>query len=255
MNKKTKSWQKTFFPIIILTLIVFTSELLVLSQNETPLKEDLKRIEELVLTSHILSSEEYQLLNTLLKNLPKKTKDLETLKKVSLEVTNKIVRDRSNLQFILTDLDKLAKNKYTSEIGKINNNEFQTCWDKFRKLVSAMEKNRPRINKPNKPLNYKDYLKIMKKNSVFITGETKLTSIPEVWDAIQKKIQNPYQLWDKRYQELLKKIKGLEEENLQQIFNNDELKFLKIFGRVKIYYLKLAGIPISSEEIFEEKIN
>ncbi|MFC1754865.1 hypothetical protein ACFL96_15970 [Thermoproteota archaeon] len=242
MNRKILI--RLFSSTVVLTFLVslvFPGSLLLAEEvsKDTP---EVERAEELMLTSHILSLEETEELSGLLSEIIKQTKDVETLTRISLGVTEKVVSDRANLQFILVDLDKLAVDKYSANLGGVKSSQLKSCLDKVEKLSIDMEKMRPKIDKPDKELELSDYIKIMNANSVFLTGGKKIQTVLDVWIAIKAQITQPLPLWEKRYQELLLKLKTEEGNKApEDVLNDDELKFIKTFGRLVVYYHKLSG--------------
>lgn len=198
--------------------------------------DNLNKIKDLTSTYHILTPQEQKELKKLLSELLSQTKDKDTLSKVAVSITTKIVNDRGSLLFLLKDLDKLSEDDYTSKIAKIEKESLKKCWQKLNKLIKDMKKYRPRIRTRN-PLKAKDYLKIIKNNSLFITSSPRVEQAYSVLTCIKETLKESYPLLLKNYNNLLKKIKNKDPE---EVLTDKELKFMKILARVKLFYQTLT---------------
>ena len=59
--------------------------------------------------------------------------------------------------------------------------------------------------------------------------------------SVEAKLDTAYLLWDKRYRQLLAKVNDNPATPPGDVLNSDEVKLLKIFGRVDWYYRRLSG--------------
>lgn len=206
-----------------------------------PVKELKDDIAMYLLTSRILKKYESEELAWLLVELEGQTRDIEILKTVSLGVTEKVVKDRGNMLFLLRDLETLYKEKYSSRLVKISEDDLSSCWNGIKALVKDMKKQRPKFNKPDERLNADDYIMIMNKNAVFLTGQGKVRTIADVWNSFEVNLSGVYAAWNKRYTRLLGKVQDNPDSQPEEILTDDEVKFLKVFGRVDWYYRRLTG--------------
>ena len=156
-------------------------------------------------------------------------------------VSNKIVRDRSNIQSLAMDLDKLAKDKYSAGIAGIGKGSFEKETVSAGNFIETTRRQKQRFNKKT-PLSAKDYKKIIKLNSRFLTGKGPVFP-GKVFGEIEKKMDSFYPLWLDRYNSLIAKLKNTDKEP-QEVFSSQELRFIKVFNRVRIMYSKLKGLPL-----------
>jgi len=229
---------KKLFSEIILLLFLFILSSPVQADSKT--EELTKDIKIYLYTSHILRKQELNEFKNLLDKFLKQEKQLSLFKEIAFLVTNKIVRDRSNLQFLTMDLEKLAEDPYSAKIAKIKKNHFKSVLSKITQLIHQMRARRPKFNKPNTPLDKHDYKKIITTNAKFLIDG----NIYRVYKDLEKKLDKAHSLWLNRYNQLLRKLKESGKEP-EEIFNTSELKFLKVFGRIHIYYAKLKGEPLT----------
>ncbi len=217
------------------------------SQNSQELKDLIADIKIYLLTSHILSPQETKDLKAKLNEFMERGKDISSFKEMAYLLSNKLVRDRANLQFLLFDLEKLEKDDYSQKIAGIEQGYFKGCRQYSQKFISMTRKRRPYFNKPHRALKIGDYKRIIKTNSRFFI-DSRLSSYG-LWKRLKERLGQPYPLWLDKYHELLKILKTSDKEP-EEIFSVSQLKFLKVFGRVYGYYSRLEGNLSSDLESF-----
>jgi hypothetical protein len=227
----------TIFPIII----TFIFQGSVFAASNSALDFSSAKTEELVFSRHILTYQGGQALGKLIANIRQQNPSLELLRGLALAVTKKVTSDQASMQFLLFELEKLAKDDYSAKIGSIKPANLKPCWNKMNKLLSDMKNARPKFGKKDKPLDSADYLKILNNNSGFLTGNSKTETIRGVWDSIEKQTGKAYALWNEHFRLLMKKTVDAKAKEPKEILNNEELRFVKIFSRAKIIYDRLAG--------------
>ena len=212
------------------------------SEDERYLERYVNKLYDLTEADRILSRDEGKLLEQLLEVVFNRyTRSVPLLKSTALSITDKAVKDRGNLQFLLGDLEKLAQEKYSSKIGRIKPKNLNSCFERMDRLIAGMQKGRPEFNQPQKKLDASDYIKIINANSVFLTGTGEAESAVGVWTSIQNATEKAYLRWEKKYQKLLKKINEQKGKDAEELLSDEELKFIKTFGRVNIFYAILSG--------------
>lgn len=227
--------------ISFLVIITFILQSRILAANNSALEFSITKTEELIFSRHILSPKAGQALEKLLTDIQGQKPFLEFLRGLALAVVKKITSDRDSMQFLLFELDKLAKDGYSAKIGSLKSANLKPCWNKMNKLLSDMKKARPEFGKKDNPLDSADYLKILHNNSGFLTGNSKTETIYGVWESIEKQTGKAYGLWNEHFRLLMKKAVDAKAKEPEEILNNEELRFVKIFSRAKIIYDRLAG--------------
>ena len=212
------------------------------TQNDQAIIANLETVRAAVSTTAILLGDEGERLSEAIAYLSARSDDLNLFRMLALNVTQKVVYDRGAMQFILTDLETLAKDEYSSKVGGIDFAVLKGCQDAMGRLIEDMAAMRPRFNKPSEPLNAADYHLIIERNSPFLTGKGNVATTQETWSAIVQQLDKAYPLWNEKHEELLAKIKAAEGKKPEEVLTNDELKFAKTFSRVKLYRYMLSGV-------------
>ena len=230
-------FKKLFFTILCLAI---STAMAVASSEapEDPNDQRLNTIAEYVLTSHILSPEEGKALSEELDRFFDDVEERDVLRQGSLSVVGKIVKDRGNLEFILTDLEKLAKDPYASQIGSIDDKAFEASWGELKELRSDLKKNRPKL-KTKKKLTEKQYKDIVQKHINFLSDQKNVQTPYDVWTKVKQQTEVAFPAWDQKYKELV--IQLNKSDNLDGALSKDETKFVKVFGRVKVLYHMMDG--------------
>ncbi|MBN1793334.1 MAG: hypothetical protein JW844_00040 [Candidatus Omnitrophica bacterium] len=202
----------------------------------------LETIQEALSATRILAGGEAGTFSAALDEVARATDDSAVLRTLALNITQKVVYDRGNIQFLLADLETLAQKPYSAAIGGIQPSALDRCREAVARLIDDMKKMRPRLRKPEGPLTGDDCRLIVECNASFLTGRGDAMTTAQVWEAIAAQTKDAMPRWNKKYRELLKKIAQAEGAEPEALLTDDELAFARTFSRVRFYYFILSGV-------------
>lgn len=208
---------------------------------EKKFSPEIERINEYFLTSHILLKDEQADFITRINQASGTVKE-EDLRHLALATVEKVVRDRSHLEFIVRDLQKLSQDEYSSKIGKITAKDLDTAFETLKSFRTDMRLARPAFNSKKK-LAKKDYQNILNNHSSLLSETDGRVTSSVVWESVKQAIGPAYSSWDAQYQTLMSKVKEAQDngENPESRLTKDETKFVKVFARVQSYWFILDG--------------
>lgn len=207
----------------------------------------LQNLKALIFSDHILTEEESRHLSGILSGISGEGGDVAVLRGVALCITQKVVSDAAGLQFLLADLEKLAKEKYSSKIGGIKPKNITVCKGRIKNMIKDMKNKRPNFSNSTDKLTGNDYVVIINQNGAFLTRSGYVETPTGIWSSVDKETSEAIFQWNKKYEELLGKIHKSESRAPENILSNEELKFVKTYGRFIMLFSKLAGTRLAAE--------
>jgi hypothetical protein len=158
----------------------------------------------------------------------------EFLLTVSLELTDKVVRDYAHLQFLYLDLHKLSANAYAQEAGRISPTHFDPIGTELKDLHQQMIQARPAFHHPDTVLSTAEIDTIIAGHKVFFQDEAPASS-HKVKSRLLSLLQEPRRGWNKRYDSLVAQLKTAPDSSSEDVLTSEEYKFIKIYGRIRTY--------------------
>jgi hypothetical protein len=154
--------------------------------------------------------------------------DRESLLRAGLELADKTVRDYAHLRNLQLELQQLAGDSYARELSGIEVGHFEQVREALDRLRARMDERRPEFEHPSRTLSASELDTLIDAHLVFFQdgSEATATSVKAELDRV---LSGPAGKWDPAYESLVKRL-----NDGGQALSSDELKFVKIYGRVRM---------------------
>ncbi len=201
-------------------------------------KKQIEHVEDFLVSSRLLKSFEREELARLTEGLADEITDAERMRRLAVTAVAKTVKARGHFEFLLQDLDKLLGDPYARKAAGTKSKRLTSSRTALKNLRADMETARLRVRKAG-PWDTVDYRKVFERHLDVVLGRSRKGGLPRMWETLDRECASWMVAWRERQADLLKKADTVEE--LEDILTADEVRFLKVFGRVDRVYALLKG--------------
>ncbi|OGX05969.1 MAG: hypothetical protein A2Z88_02755 [Omnitrophica WOR_2 bacterium GWA2_47_8] len=205
-------------------------------------------ISELTQKANILTPEEVKELAGYIDRLGQDKENIN-LRQVHLDMIEKISRDKTQLDSLIHDLEKLAESNWSNAIGRVDRNALRASWAAFKKFESGYsELVAQNVSVSGVTLTPDFYIEAIKRTLRLLTGEGGYNTLSDVWQAAEAVAAGPYPAWNAKYLELKEKLNQNADYfgRYKYMPNYEEFEFTENLRQTQ-YLLRALSEPNSSK--------
>ena len=140
----------------------------------------------------------------------------------------------SMIQNLVFDLEKISKLSFANDVSELSEGKTKAIRKRLTSVLKDSRKSKVKFSK-TKELSADDFMKI---RDAKVALMEKGKDYNRLFETIREQINESYKAWDKKYVKLAKKYKKAKDKgkDFEAVLNREQIKFVKVFTRVKMYY-------------------